>query len=257
MEKDAEGRSSRPPPADLFTGAVRGLPLPGFVGALPAGAAAHRVARFADMKAHLLLATVLILVGCGRQEPTQREVLATLDNLKTELAAKRSEPVRWAFANKREIDSAIFQWSQQKMEEAKKSEALAPEIEEKIRQYETLQAELTRKRIDAMRLRFPPSPGASGVAASDPEYEALADRVAQAKAPVAEIIDARNRRASQLRDEFTADKLVAEYAKGRFDLVVDSSDQSFSRSAVLYRTAGEVLDITDGVIKLFRERANP
>ena len=42
--------------------------------------------------------------------------------------------------------------------------------------------------------------------------------------------------------------------KDRFDLVVDSSDERFSHSAVLYRTSGEVLDITEGIIKLFKER---
>jgi hypothetical protein len=51
--------------------------------------------------------------------------------------------------------------------------------------------------------------------------------------------------------------LIAEYVKDRFDLVVDSSDERYSRSAVLYRTTGEVLDITDAVIKLFKEKAKP
>jgi len=39
--------------------------------------------------------------------------------------------------------------------------------------------------------------------------------------------------------------------------VVDSSDERMSRSAVLYRTNGEAQDITDGVIKLFREKSKP
>lgn len=47
------------------------------------------------------------------------------------------------------------------------------------------------------------------------------------------------------------DQLVAEYAKDRFDLVVDKNDK------VLYRTAGEVPDITQGVLKHFRDRAKP
>jgi hypothetical protein len=142
----------------------------------------------------------------------------------------------------------------QKIEEAKKSETLSPEMEEKVRQYEALNSELMRKRIDGIRNR-PPGFGPSGATPSDPDYEALANRVAEAKGPVAEIIDRRNRQSSQFRAEFTADKLVSEYAKGRFDLVVDSSDHVFSKSAVLYRTTGEALDVTDAVIKLFKEKA--
>ena len=59
------------------------------------------------------------------------------------------------------------------------------------------------------------------------------------------------------QQEFSTESLIAEYARGRFDLVVDSSDEHMSRSAVLYRTNSEVLDITDGVLKLFREKAKP
>jgi len=43
----------------------------------------------------------------------------------------------------------------------------------------------------------------------------------------------------------------------RFDLVVDSSDEHLSRSAVLYRRTGEVLDLTDAIIKLFQEKPKP
>jgi hypothetical protein len=192
----------------------------------------------------------LLLAGCSRQEQTHREE-ATKDT-----AAKGPEPVRWAFANKREIDSAISQWSRTKMEDFKKSEALPPEKEEQVRRYEALQSELMRKQMEAMRRRFPPPPGAPGPA-PDRDYETLSNQVAEARAPIADIVDRRSRQASQYREQFTADKLVGEYAKDRFDLVVDSSDQVFSRSAVLYRTSGEVLDITDGVIKLFKEKAKP
>jgi hypothetical protein len=141
------------------------------------------------------------------------------------------------------------------MEELKKSETLSPEIQEKVRQYESLQSELSRKRVEAMRQRLPGPGGMVPPSPSDPDYEALASRVAQAKAPIAEIIDQRNRRSTEFRAQFTADKLVSEYAKGRYDLVVDSSDQIFSRSPVLYRTTGEVLDVTDAVIRLFKEKA--
>ena len=68
------------------------------------------------MKACLFLSACLLFVGCGRQEEAQREVLGKLEALKTELASKQSEPVRWAFASKREIESAISQWSSKQAE---------------------------------------------------------------------------------------------------------------------------------------------
>ena len=138
------------------------------------------------------------------------------------------------------------------MEDLKKAEAFAPEIEEKIRHYDALQGELTRKRMDLMRPRFPAGPRASEAPASDEDLQTLSNRVAEARAPIADIIDRRNRQAAQIREEYSVEKLVSEYARDRFDLVVDSS--MISRSAVLYRTDDEVLDITDGVIELFRKK---
>jgi hypothetical protein len=209
------------------------------------------------MKTYLLLAACLILVGCDRQEQSNREVLSKLEAIKSELATKRGDPVRWAFANKREIDSAVFQWSRDKMEEFKKTEALPPETEQKIRQYEALQTQLMHKEMEARGLRLPPRLGTLEVSAPDESYEVLSNRVAAAKAPLADILDRRSRQASQFRGQFSTESLIAEYVKDRFDLVVDSSDERMSRSAVLYRTNGEVLDITDGVIKLFREKVKP
>ena len=209
------------------------------------------------MKTYTLLATCLVLVGCGRRDQNHREVLGKLEIIQSELATTRGDTVRWAFANKRQIDTAIFQWSRDKMEEVKKAERLSPEIEEKVFKYEALQTELMRKRMDATRLRLLPARGALETSAPDKDYEALSQQVAQAKAPVADIVDRRNHQASQYRDQFSIDKLIAEYAKGRFDLIVDSSDEHLSRSAVLYRRTGEVLDLTDALIKLFQEKAKP
>jgi hypothetical protein len=209
------------------------------------------------MKIYTLLATCLILATCGCQDRSDREVLDKLDAIKSELATQRGGTVRWAFANKREIESAISQWSRNKMEEVKKSEALAPETEAKVRRYEALQTELLHRQVEAMRFRLPPRPGAPETSQPDKEYEALASQAAEAKAPIAELLDRRSRQATQFRDQFSTDKLIAEYVGDRFDLIVDSSDERFSRSAILYRTTGEVLDITDGVIKLFGEKAKP
>jgi hypothetical protein len=206
------------------------------------------------MKAYLLFAACLILAGCSWQKQSQREVLTQLDVIKSELASKRAETPRWAFANKQQIDSAIFQWRRLRMEDIKKAEALAPEIEEKVSQYEALQGELTRKRMDLMRARFPAGPRTPEASAPDGDLQTLSNRVAEARAPIADIIERRNREAAQIRGDYSAEKLVSEYARDRFDLVVDSS--MISRSAVLYRTDGEVLDITDGVIELFRQKTN-
>ena len=212
------------------------------------------------MQKYLILPACLLLVACNRPAENNREVLGKLDAIKSDLASARAE-VRWAFANKREIDSAIFQWSRDKMEEVKKSEALPPETEQKISQYEALQSELTRKEMEGRGFVLPPRmvrPGvpAPDVSAPDESYDTLSNRVAAAKAPIAEILERRGRRAAQFRDQFSTENLIAEYAKDRFDLIVDSSDEHMSHSAVLYRTNGEVLDITDGVIKLFKEKPN-
>jgi hypothetical protein len=192
-----------------------------------------------------LLAACLILAGCSRQEAVQREARSE----------QAGVPVRWAFANRRDIDSAIFQWSRDKMEEVKKAETLSPEVQEQVRQYEALETELMHKRMDRMQIRMPLPPGqtASVTPATDKEYEALAQKVADAKAPITDILDRRSKQASQYQNQYTTEKLIAEYVKNRFDLIVDSSDERMSRPAVLYRSSGEALDITDGVIKLFKE----
>jgi hypothetical protein len=209
------------------------------------------------MKIYPLLAACLILVGCGQQEQSNREVLGKLEAIKTELATKRAETVRWALANKREIDSAIYTWTRDKMEQVKKAEALPAETEQKIRQYEALQTQLMHKEIEARGFKLPPRAGALGDSGADETYEALSNRVAAARAPIADIVERRAQQASQFRDQFSTENLIEQYVQGRFDLVVDSSDISMSRSPVLYRASGEVLDITDGVIKLFREKTKP
>jgi hypothetical protein len=210
------------------------------------------------MKKCFLLAC-LILAGCGRSGSGDREVLSKLDAIKSELTAKRAEPVRWAFANKRDIDSAIFKWSHDQMEGIKKSEALPPEVEQKIQQYETLQAQFFAKEMElrGYGIQRPLRMGIREVPPPDEAYLALSNQVAAARAPIAAILERRNKQASQFRAQFSTENLIAEYAQGHFDLVVDSGDERMSRSAVLYRTNGAVLDLTDGIIKLFRNKTKP
>jgi hypothetical protein len=90
---------------------------------------------------------------------------------------------------------------------------------------------------------------------SNEDYETLSNHVASLKAPIADILDRRARQSAKFRDEFSTEKLIAEYAKGRFDLVVDV-DPSFARESILYRTAPETLNITDGVIDLLKKKAS-
>ncbi len=223
------------------------------------------------MKNHLAilmsLCLVLLFAGCGREERRHRELLAKLDALQADLQAFQNStansyrrpppPLRWAFANRSRVTIAVFQWSQAKMEEAKKADSLPPGVEEKIAKYEALNGQLNRLRADRMRARnMPPLHGPAGAfslprqqpQASDQEFDDLSKKVDEAKAPVAEIVDRRNRQASQFRDQFSLERLVGEYAKDRFDLVLDTNDQ------ILYRSAGEVPDITEGVIALFNEK---
>ena len=195
-----------------------------------------------------------MLVGCAHQKESQREVLGKLEAIKVELASKQPAAVRWAFADKREIESAISQWSMKQAEEAKRTEGLPADIEEKVRAYEAMQSELTRKRFESMRVggTMRPIPYDSAITNSD--YVALSNKLVEARAPIASVLERRSQTSARLREQFAVEKLVAEYAKDRFDLVVDSSDMGFSRNSVLYRKSGEALDITDGVIKLLEEK---
>ena len=204
-----------------------------------------------------MLATCLFLAGCGRQEQNQREVISKLNAITSDLS-KSLAPVRWATANKSEITTFIYKCSRDKVEQIKKSDALPPETEAKVLDYEALRMELRRMGVSSpmRRMPLPPGPGQTEPPPADKEYEALSKRVTEAKAPIAAIVDRRERQAAQYREQFSIERLIAEYAKDRFDLVVDSSDDRFSRSAVLYRTAGEVMDITEGIIALMKVKAN-
>jgi chromosome segregation ATPase len=202
------------------------------------------------MKTYLLLTSCFILAGCGRDTEQHQELLSELKAIKSELASKQGAPVRWAFANKREIDSAIFKWTREKMEEVKRAEALPPDMEEKVRQYEALQSELLRRQMETKGFRLPPRIGAgpAQAQATDKDLDALAERVKEAKAPVADIVERRNRQAAQFREQYPIERLVSEYAKEHYDLVVDSNER------VLYRSGADVPEITEGVIAYFREK---
>lgn len=214
------------------------------------------------MKPILLLVPCLLFVGCGKQDEAGREALSKLDglkaqleNVKTDLAAHQNQPVRWATVNKRQIESAISEWTRAKTEEAKSKETLTPEQAEQVRNYEKLYADQMQKRMSQHRFPGMMPNGPVNTPESDKEYQALTEKVEAAKAPIADILERRNRLYSQINDQYKPEKLVAEYAKDRFDLVVDASEAVYNRSAVLYSHSGEAIDITDGVIRLFQDKA--
>src|SRR5687767_2860394 len=97
------------------------------------------------MKTLLLALACLSLAGCARQEQDHQQVMTRLAALEASVTNNRPESVRWAFANKREIESVIFQSIRDQMEKAKKAEALAPEIEAQVREYDRLKTELMYK----------------------------------------------------------------------------------------------------------------
>jgi hypothetical protein len=213
------------------------------------------------MKPIAFLLTALLLAGCGKHDAADREVLKQLDGLKSELKNQQNQPVRWATANKREIESAINEWGRAKADEAKEKETLTHKQKDDLHNYETLQNELNQKR--GYGSFFPGRPFASAI---DPQtgrpvaseesdaVKALSQQVDEARALVDDILQHRYQIERQYNNQYNVEELVAEYAKDRFDLVVDSSEASFNRSSVLYSHVGESLDITEGVIKLFKEK---
>ena len=213
------------------------------------------------MKPILLLLPCLLFVGCGKQNEVSREALSKLDGLKaqletvkTDLTAHQSQPVRWATANKRQIESAISEWSRVKAEEAKSKETLTPEQIDLVHKYEALSSEQMQKRMAQHRFPGMMQNGVPNTAESDKDYQALSEKVEAARTPIAEILQRRTQIYSQVNNQFKPEQLIAEYVKDRFDLVVDASEMSFNSSSVLYSHSGEALDITEGVIKLFRDK---
>jgi hypothetical protein len=175
-------------------------------------------------------------------------MLTELKAIRSELVTGRTNSVRWAFANKTEIDTAISQWSIERMEEVKKAEQLSPQVEDAIRKYEMLQSELTRKQMEARGFRMPQRIGITEDPAAGMDIETLSKKVADMRAPIAEILERRDHQSAEYRAQYSTDRLITEYVGNRYDLVVDTAGK------VLYRSAGEVPDITEGILAFFREK---
>jgi hypothetical protein len=213
------------------------------------------------MKSYILLAICLVVsIGHGQEANSQSDILRRLETVEKELK-KVQAPVRWATADKSKITTAIFVWSQEKLVESRAAEALSPEVEAKVNEYEKLRNALMLKggRIRSIPTRpIRLTPGAASPSPqpqvalpqteAEKDIEALTKRVAEAKVPVADIIERRESLAAQLRAKYTVEALTAEYAKDRYEVVVDS------REPVLFKSTEFVADITEGVLALLKEK---
>jgi hypothetical protein len=204
----------------------------------------------------IIICTV-IFAGCT---PSQAPV--SLDPLKAdltrirELLEKRDATMRWAIMDRSQLQMATAEWARKRNEEETAKENLTPEVKQQIDKYNQLSADLsrfgsevTRRRMESMRTGPPGMPPFMGDPRSDPEYLKLSEAVAEARRPIAEIIDRRARRQYEL--QYPIKELIEEYSKDRFDLVVDRMSVDHS---VLYRRTPEIPDITQGVIDLFRSK---
>ena len=99
--------------------------------------------------------------------------------------------------------------------------------------------------------RFNLSEPAPAATEEDKAYQAMARRVAEAKAPVAAILDRRTQVTLEYYGPEFLNRLIADYAKDRYDIVLDSTPEK-----LLYRAAIETreIDITEAVIQFFRDR---
>jgi hypothetical protein len=212
------------------------------------------------MKKYLLLAACLILAGCSQEAEHQREIISKLDALKTDLAAAGNantnpSPLRWACANKSDINSVIYQWTAAKTDEARAAEKLSPDVQAKIAAYEALANQMNQMRMShpALMMVRPMRPGQvpEEPTAEQKEYSDLSKRVEEAKQPVAEIIDRRNRESMQLHEQYSVENIVAEYAKGKYEVVVETG---LGSRGVLYSSSGDLVDITQSVISYFKDK---
>ncbi len=206
------------------------------------------------------------------------DVNARLKALEEKVARLAGQtPPRWATVDRDRLRTAIYALGREKLEAHKHSEKLTPEQAAQIEKYEELNLQLLRLpprhlSLPARTASLPPVPPANltaGQAAqlaaavppptkarteADPEREELARRVAEAKAPVAAFIDRRAQISLHYNASDLLERLVADYVKGRFDLVVNADSRYSSDRTILYRASVNAPDITDEMLLFLRER---
>lgn len=210
------------------------------------------------MKKYVLLAVAgVALVGCDHHDQDINGLVVKVGALEKEMAAIRSAqtnqvPLRVAVVDKSKVTHFLYQLQRDKAAEIKKADALALDVEAKISHYQSLQSQLSRMQT-ARSMRNMPRPMGYETVPTDEEYNAMVQKVAEAKAPIADIADRRSSLSEEFMAKFSVDDLIEEYAKGRYDVVIDS----YSRDKLLYNKAGEMSDISDAVVAMVKERAKP
>ena len=230
------------------------------------------------MKA-LLLVLLAALLCSARAADGNLDVNARLKALEDKVARLAEQtPPRWATVDRDRLRNAIHALGREKLETHKQAEKLTPEQVMQVEKYEELNqqllrlplrqysspvraallppmppANLTGGQAPQLVSAIPPPPGKAANEA-DKEREELARRVAEAKAPVATIVDRRSQiTARYYAGEFLTN-LIADHVKGRFDLVVDADSRYSSDRTILYRAAVNAPDITDELLQFLRER---
>ncbi len=222
-----------------------------------------------------LLATSLMSAAAAEGNSDINARLKALEDQVARLAGQA--PPRWATVDRDRLRTAIYALGREKLEAHKQTEKLTPEQAAEIEKYEQLNQQLLRLPLRQFSLPvrsavLPPLPPANltggqaprlaaavppptkAANEADAEREELALRVAEAKAPVAAIIDRRSQISMRYNTSDFLEKLVADYVKGRFDLVVNVDSRYSGDRTILYRASVNAPDITDELMLLLRER---
>jgi hypothetical protein len=169
-------------------------------------------------------------------------------------------PPRYAAVDRDRLGNAILAHGREKLEAHKQSEKLTPVQAAQIEKYEKLNLQLLRLDDNLMRqlVRLPPlvvPPLAPPTNDAGKEREELARRVAEAKVPVATIVDRRSHITARYNTGDFLERLIADYVKGRFDHVVNAEPRHNSGGrTIFFRTTVAATDITDELLQFFRER---
>lgn len=231
------------------------------------------------MRTLIILAAVMATLGCRREE-RQIDTSERIKMLEGEVAKlSRNAPARWAVADRTQITQAMATVAREKIEELKKKPGWPADLEGRLGFYNGLKSQTGWMQEQAIRMGgvpglrtntgIPPSfsPASSGPATNGPQpprfavppppsypvgfepgLEALKRNLAAAKAPIADFIDQSEAISTRYTGSEALSKLIAAYAQDRFDLVVDRNEK------VLYAGRSEPPDITEALIKFFRER---
>lgn len=229
------------------------------------------------MKPSLSVAAILALClcACEKSGPTNVEIAGSLKALDEKLDAisKRIESVeaeagatpKWAVADGNRIRSEISMWNSKKTSEQRVEFVVPPELADAYAIYTGLSRQLGRKRDALMREKrqelekvlggdsrrhggYPMFDG-HDLETDDPEYHKLVDEVEAARIPVESILNRKS--PPSYESKYTKENLIREYAKGKFEIVVDVS---FENRDQVYSADSERLDITQAVIDLFESK---